>query len=135
MIKLEGIHFISHAFIQSCELTLVRISCLSHAEKKPNGEGNNKSIKTKIFQNYLLAYGVKIRCLGPPWNCFKRIRKIELSSFKTWHGSLNDLLLLTLGDLSMFPLTSMSSSSCHLLYLYLDEGNWWKEKTNTLKSN
>lgn len=57
MIKLEGIHFISHAFIQSCELTLVRISCPSHAEKKPNGEGNNKSIKTKIFQNYLLAYG------------------------------------------------------------------------------
>ena len=49
MIKLEGIHFISHAFIQSCELTLVRISCPSHAEKKPNGEGNNKSIKTKIF--------------------------------------------------------------------------------------
>ena len=66
MIKLEGIHFISHAFIQSCELTLVRISCPSHAEKKPNGEGNNASIKTKIFQNYLLAYGVKIRCLGPP---------------------------------------------------------------------
>lgn len=57
---------ISHAFIQSCELTLVRILCPSHAEKKPNGEGNNKSIKTKIFQNYLLAYGVKIRCLGPP---------------------------------------------------------------------
>ena len=32
-------------------------------------------------------------------------------------------LLRTLGDRNMFPFTSISSSSCHLLYLYFDDGS------------
>lgn len=55
MIKLEGIHFISHAFIQSCELTLVRISCPSHAEKKnPMGKGTIHQLRPKYFRTIFL---------------------------------------------------------------------------------
>ena len=54
MIKLEGIHFISHAFIQSCELTLVRISCPSHAEKNPMGKGTINQLRPKYFRTIFL---------------------------------------------------------------------------------